>query len=198
MSWKLAELRWRHEVGLYESRWEKESGSLPVERKRVMAAFDRRGRRSRSLSASRCRAESPSKFGGGRESSLDAPLMPASPAATSSIEVTHTAPTSSTPRSPGTPWSFIPPLLRSASNHSRKLQGSQSPIPQSGLAEWQAATHFHSFPASRKSSPNTPPPESAKGQQPAPVDNRDSEYQTKVMEQYKTWELIILAHSLLL
>ena len=39
MSWKLAELKWRQDLGLYESRWEMRSSTLPVERKRAIQAF---------------------------------------------------------------------------------------------------------------------------------------------------------------
>ena len=48
MSWKLAELKWRQELGLYESRWEMESSALPIERKRAIQAFERARRRTLS------------------------------------------------------------------------------------------------------------------------------------------------------
>ena len=50
MSWKLAELSWRQELGLYESRWERQSGAVsisPIDP--VVSKNDGRGRlRSRS------------------------------------------------------------------------------------------------------------------------------------------------------
>lgn len=43
MSWKLAELKWRQDLGLYESRWESnhggQAGSLPLARKQAVEAF---------------------------------------------------------------------------------------------------------------------------------------------------------------
>ena len=99
MSWKLAELRWRHDIGLYESRWEKESGPLPVERKRAIEAFERRGRRSQSLSASGCAAKS--NFTVEKDVSLGEPVMPALSAFGSSVEVvTHERPPAQRARSP--------------------------------------------------------------------------------------------------
>lgn len=35
MSWKLAELKWRQDLGLYESRWETKSTSLPFKHKQL-------------------------------------------------------------------------------------------------------------------------------------------------------------------
>lgn len=44
MSWKLGELKWRQELGLYESRWERMSIALPVERKQAVEAYEQRKR----------------------------------------------------------------------------------------------------------------------------------------------------------
>lgn len=48
MSWKLAELRWRDEAGLYESRWERRSG--PAEWRCKITVGEREKSRSRSRS----------------------------------------------------------------------------------------------------------------------------------------------------
>jgi hypothetical protein len=76
MSWKLAELKWRHDIGLYESRWEKSSGTLPLERKRAIEAFERRDRKSRSWSPSRRFGKQ--SFAGEQDVGLGERLLPAS------------------------------------------------------------------------------------------------------------------------
>ena len=115
MSWKLAELRWRHDIGLYESRWAKESSALPVERKRAIEAFEKRGRRSRSLSASRGVAKS--NLAIEKDASLGEPVMAASSAFRSSVEaITHERLPAQ--RAPGPQQSsfFLVPLLQTRSN----------------------------------------------------------------------------------
>jgi hypothetical protein len=92
MSWKLAELRWRHDVGLYESRWEKNSGVLPIERKRAIEAFEERRGRSRSRTASERDTKEHSISGG-----LGIPFSTASPALRLSLDVTVPQPTSPPP-----------------------------------------------------------------------------------------------------
>jgi len=50
MSWKLAELRWRHEAGLYESCWERRANSNVMKRKSAGGEPSRQRSRSRSRS----------------------------------------------------------------------------------------------------------------------------------------------------
>lgn len=127
MSWKLAELKWRHDIGLYESRWEKSSAPLPLERKRAIETFERRDRRSRSWSPSRrCDKQS---LAGQQDVGLGEPLLPASPTPRPAVE--STSKRTSFPRptpDPGVSCSSLIPLLRTANKPSGITAHSQSPI----------------------------------------------------------------------
>jgi hypothetical protein len=130
MSWKLAELRWRHDVGLYGSRWEKESGALPVERMRAIEVFERRGRKSRSLSPSR-RAANANLVSVEKDLGLGEPLLPASPAARSPINPTtrRTTPTSQPSRGRGFSCSSLLSLPRTTSSPTKDIAAAcQSPL----------------------------------------------------------------------
>ena len=128
MSWKLAELRWRHDIGLYESRWERESGALPVERKRAVEAFDKRGRRSRSRSASRRAANS--NLAVENDVNLGEPMMPALSAVRSSVEVIkHETPPAQRARGLQLSSPSLVPLLLTKSNCST------DPVDLKGLSQ---------------------------------------------------------------
>lgn len=136
MSWKLAELRWRHDIGLYESRWGKESGALPVKRKRAIEAFDKRGRRSRSLSASRCAAKS--NLAVEKDVNLGEPVMPALSAFRSSVEViTHERPPAQRARGLQLSSSSLVPLLQTKSNCST------DPVALKGLSQRDGLVGSH-------------------------------------------------------
>ena len=151
MSWKLAELRWRHEIGLYESRWEKDSGALPVERKRAIEVFERRVRRSQSLSASRCGPKS--NLDGEKDVGLGDPVVPASPTARSSIDTTtrHTSPLGSS-RGRTLSCSSLVPLLQTTPSCPRDPRGFQRALSRGDPARRQPATRFHSRSAFSRSS----------------------------------------------
>lgn len=93
MSWKLAELKWRQELGLYQSRWERDSGSLSLERKQAIHAFESRGRASRArdeLGSVRERWKASPERHHPRLGTTAPPLSP-SPAVTTAVA--HSSPT---------------------------------------------------------------------------------------------------------
>lgn len=93
MSWKLAELKWRQELGLYQSRWEREGGSLPLERKQAIHAFESRGwgprARDESDSARKRWKPSPERH----HARLGTPVPPVSPPPAVTTPVAHSSPT---------------------------------------------------------------------------------------------------------
>lgn len=93
MSWKLAELKWRQELGLYQNRWERESDSLPLERKQAIHAFESRGwvpRARDELDSARKRWEtSPERH----HARLGTPVPPVSPPPAVTTPVAHSSPT---------------------------------------------------------------------------------------------------------
>lgn len=93
MSWKLAELKWRQELGLYQSRRERDSGSLPLERKQAIHAFESRGRAPRARdefgSARKRWKTSPERH----HARLGTPVPPVSPSPAVTAPVTHSSPT---------------------------------------------------------------------------------------------------------
>lgn len=102
MSWKLAELKWREELGLYQSRWERDSGPLPLERKQAVNAFERRRRaspcRRGSTLARHWWKTSPERH----HARLGTPVPPASPPPSVTLPIAHSSPTflRSYPRDP--------------------------------------------------------------------------------------------------
>ncbi len=152
MSWKLAELRWRHDIGLYESRWDKESDALPVERNKAIKAFEVRGGKTRNLSSSRCVANT--TLAGQKNVGLGKPVMLASSAPRSSIEAAtlQTSPSRPT-RSRTLSSSSLVPLLRTTSNCSRDPSAPTSCFQKGDLERRQPAARSHSsFAFSRSSS----------------------------------------------
>lgn len=93
MSWKLAELKWREELGLYQSRWERDSGPLPLERKQAINAFERRKRaspcRRGSTLARHWWKTSPERH----DTRLGTTVPPASPSPFVTLPIAHSSPT---------------------------------------------------------------------------------------------------------
>jgi hypothetical protein len=142
MSWKLAELRWRHDVGLYESRWEKDSGILPIERKRAIEAFEGRRGRSRSRTASE-RDTKEHSIGGG----LGIPFSTASPALRLSLDVTVPHPSSP----------LLIPLLQTSPDGPRYHQVAQSKS-ETIRDHRRSVTRCHSCSVLSESSSHQPSP----------------------------------------
>ena len=142
MSWKLAELRWRHEVGLFESRWQRDSGALPVERKKAIEVFQDRRRRSRSLSASK--AVPRSNSAGENSVSLGNPLLGALPAPRSPSESSHQTPPPRSYRGRAFSCSSVVPLLQALPSPRQDDETADGLVLRDLSNSKQPVTRYHS------------------------------------------------------
>lgn len=154
MSWKLAELRWRHDIGLYESRWEKEGGALPVERKKAIEAFERRGREPRSPSASRRFRKSITARD--LEAGLGEPFLPHSPAFRSPVEPTTHNSSPPAPRDRARSCSSPVSLLQTSASPSNPAATSQNADQDEAAESYQAVARCHSCSALFRTSSQPP------------------------------------------
>jgi hypothetical protein len=153
MSWKLAELKWRHDVGLYESRWEKESGVLPVDRKRAVEAFERLSRVKKGCLGVRQGADF--KTTAGYDDSLAQPLLRASPKRPATASVESTSYQRSRPPSPrdrGSSFPSLSPFLGNTFRPYSPTAVSQRPVSVEASTAWQPVTPSPTRPACQKSS----------------------------------------------
>ena len=142
MSWKLAELKWRQELGLYESRWEMESSALPIERKRAIQAFERA--QCRTLSQPESPRRRPTQASPIREASLgNHSVCPAEFPADSQ----HPRPTPSVPDGQLISLSPIFPLFRSPSTSSDKLIRARRAHRKEHQLDHRIATQRRSLPS---------------------------------------------------